>query len=87
MGDIVSLIKVKGQDQNVNVHYTMSYHMKAPVMIFLGAGMSSIEIRIWIKSIAVKCKENLKFQNAVSAINEHRKVKFVMRPSKLAKCC
>jgi len=46
LGDIVSLIKVKGQDQNVNVHYTMSYQIKAPVMIFLGARMSSVEIRI-----------------------------------------
>jgi len=46
LGDIFSLIKVKGQDQNVTIHYTMSYQMKAPVMIFLGARMSSIEIRI-----------------------------------------
>jgi hypothetical protein len=39
-----------------------------------------------MKNIAVKCKENLKFQNAVSAINGHKKVKFLMRPSKPAKC-
>jgi len=60
--------------------------MKAPVVIFVGARMSSVKIRIRIINIAVKCKENLKFQIAVSAINGHKKVKFLMRPSKLTKC-
>lgn len=34
------------KDQNVNVHWTMSCWMKALIMIFLGARVSSVEIII-----------------------------------------